>query len=98
MTTPLDVGQHLDARDASGSVPAVVVSQSAYRDLLAERDALRQRVAELEKERDEYLAVLSRHGLGFTAQELGELREGGFSFEEVLRDVERVVGPNPGGD
>jgi hypothetical protein len=51
MTVPIDLAQQLEVHDASGSVLGFIVSAKAYRELLAERDALQKRVAELEKER-----------------------------------------------
>ena len=109
MSFPIGLDQKLEVRDASGAIVGFILSDQQTRDLLAERDALRKRVAELQAqtarltaERDGYLEslhFLTRKELTpLTEQELTELQKDGLPFEQLLPEIEQIVGLKADGE
>lgn len=109
MSFPVSLDQRLEVRDASGATVGFILSDQQTRDLLADRDALRKRVAELQAqtarltaERDGYLEslhFLARKELTpLTEQELAELQKDGLPFEQLLPEIEQIVGLKAAGE
>ena len=110
MSIPINLDQKLELRDASGSTVGFVLPEQFLRDLLAERDALRKEVAELqeqltalrdraarvEAERDGYLESLHfltrKDVVPFTEQELADLQKNGMPFDQIIPEIEQIVG------
>jgi hypothetical protein len=80
-----------------GHSPQGASSSQAVREPNAEGDRPRQNRDALQRERDEYLAVvhqlLAKEVPAMTEEELHDLRTNGVSEEEFLREIDRLFPP-----
>jgi hypothetical protein len=102
MFIPNNLEEKLEVCDESGRALGFLVNVQAFHDLVAERDALRVRVAELqvqftevEAERDELvhaMEVLAREGLvPIGEEEIEDLKRNGVSFEDIMLDLDEIL-------
>lgn len=95
MSQLIDASHGLELRDAAGSVLGTFVPRHTLAELIAEREDLRKRLAAVQTERDTYLQALyalTRQEVKLTAEERADLEKNGVSAEQVMQEIERIVG------
>jgi len=106
---PVSLDQRLEVRDASGATVGFILSDQQTRDLLADPGRPAQtggRVAGANRPADggagrvpRILALPGPQGLTpLTEQELAELQKDGLPFEQLLPEIEQIVGLKAAGE
>ncbi len=94
MSIPLNPNQILELRDASGQIVGFFTPEKAWKDLLAERDQLREELEKVKEERDNFrisVEALMQKKITFTAEELEDLQKNGLSFEQVMEEIQPIL-------
>lgn len=95
MSQLIDASQGLELRDPAGAVIGTFVPRNVLQELIAERDQMRKLVATVQAERDTYLHALyalTRKEVALTAEERADLEKNGIPAEQVMQEIERIVG------
>jgi hypothetical protein len=100
MSKPIDLGQPLELRDASGSTLGYFLSagerkhwEEQCQRLREECQRLRLDVAKVTAERDQYLRsvyALTRKAVSFAPEELAEMEKNEVDIEQLLQEIHQA--------